>query len=265
MSFTAPRQMLTYVITMYRSALLFLAFLGFGASSASATTITIMSAGTGTAAIPSAVADRNAWILENFGVVATPELLEGFESFDLGAYNTLATGAGTFSVMPGSSPGSASQSNGTKTDQFSILSASNTPFSGRFDTTPGGQKWLDSNDITEIQLSTTQSVLYFFITDVNDSGGRLSIKTADGTTSSGFAPSGKDGNLYFVAIQSSGSIGTVQWLNSSNNDGWGVDDFGTVDPPAAAPEPSGLPMAAAGLGLIAWIWKYKSRAASGRL
>lgn len=234
-------------------------------ASASATTITIMSAGTGTDAIPTAVADRNAWILANFGASGAPELLDGFESYGLGAYNTLATGAGTFSVMPGSSPGDPSQSNGTKTDQFTILNSLNTPFSGRFNTTPGGNNWLDSNDITQIQLSTTQSVLYFFITDVNDCGGLLTIKTADGTTSSGFAPNAPNGNLYFVAIQSANPIGKVEWLNNSNNDGWGVDDFGTVDPPAATPEPSGLPLAAAGLGLIASIWKYKSRPASGRL
>ncbi len=251
--------MLTLMTTMSRTILLIL--IGFAAVAASADTITVTYAGAGVGAIPTAIADRNAWILSNFGAGDGPEMLESFENVSLGAYNTLSTGAGTFSVMPTSKAGSPTQSSGTKTDQFTILDNADSPFSGRFDTTSGGNNWLDSNDITKVQLSTTQSVLYFFMTDVNDQGGVLTIKTGDGTSYS-FSSNAKNGDVYFVAIQSSGPIGTVQWLNSSRSDGWGVDDFGTVDPPAAAPEPSGLPLAAAGLGLMALIWKFRSQAAA---
>lgn len=230
---------------------------------ASSTTITIMPA-TGVA---NAVADRNAWISSTLGTNWSPVLLESFESFGFGPYNSLSTGAGTFSVMPGSIPGDPVQSNGTKTNQFTILNSSDTPFSGRYNTTPGGNNWLDSNDITQIQLATSQSVLFFFITDVNDVGGTLTIKTADGTSSSAFAPNAADGNIYFVAIDSSGPIGSVQWLNNSNNDGWGVDDFGTgvLNPPPpphapSVPEPSSWPLAAAALVAIPVIRKYKARA-----
>ena len=241
-------------------------FLAASAAFASSTTITIVPAGAGPGAIPTAMSDRNAWILSTFGPGWNPQILESFESFGFGPYNSLSTGAGTFSVMPGSQPGDYWQSNGTKTDQFTILNSSDTPFSGRFNTTAGGNNWLDSNDITQIQLTTSLSTLFFFITDVNDIGGTLTIKTADGTSSSGFAPNAADGNLYFVGIHSSGPIGSVQWLNNSNNDGWGVDDFGTaVDPPpppyrSAVPEPSSWPFAAAALVAIAAIRKYRARA-----
>ncbi|HUA21003.1 MAG TPA: hypothetical protein VMB25_19780 [Bryobacteraceae bacterium] len=242
---------------MSRTILLIL--IGLGVISAQADTITVMYAGTGTGAIPTAVADRNAWILSNFGAGDTTDILESFENDALGAYTSLNTGAGTFSVMSTSKAGNSALSDGTKTDQFTILDTADSPFQGRFNTTPGGNKWLDSNDITQVQLSTTQSVLYFFITDVNDQSGVLTLKTGDGTTYS-FSPNQANGDLYFVAIEASGPIGTIQWLNSSNDDGWGVDDFGTVQ--AATPEPSGLPLAAAGLFLVALAWKYKSRMAA---
>ncbi len=229
------------------------------AASASATTITVQAE----SSIANLVAARNAWILSTFGVNWDPQQLENFESFGYGPYNSLATGAGTFSVMAGSQAGDPVQSNGTKTDQFTILNASDTPFSGRFNTTAGGQNWLDSNDITQIQLTTSLSNLYFFITDVGDCGGVLQIQTGDGTTYSFPALNyTSDGNMFFVAINSASSIGSVKWLNNSSNDGWGVDDFGTaVDPPPAVPEPASWPIAAAGLLAIPLIKKYRSRSA----
>jgi hypothetical protein len=232
------------------------------AGSASATTITIMPEST----VAGGLADRNAWILSTLGPNWNPVMLETFESFGYGPYNSLSTGAGTFSVMPGSQAGDPAQTNGTKTDQFTILNSSDTPFSGRFNTTSGGRNWLDSNDITQLKLTTSQSMLFFFITDVNDCGGILTIKTADETSSSGFATgaSAHDGNLYFVGINSSHPIGSVQWVDNSTNDGFGLDDFGTsVDPPPpppAVPEPSSLAFVAAALIAIPVIKKYRARA-----
>ena len=233
------------------------------AASAGATTITILPA----SSVVNADAEENAWILSNFGSNFNADILETFEGFtasDQTGYSSLSTGVGTFSVTPGSQPGSPTQSNGTKKDQFTILDSADTPFSGRYNTTPGGNNWLDSNDITGIQLSTSLDTLVFMITDVNDCGGTLTIKTADGTTSSAFAPypTAKDGNLYFVAITSSSPIGSVKFLNNSTNDGFGLDDFGTVvdppPPPAPTPEPGTLSIAAIGLISIALFRKYKA-------
>ncbi len=229
------------------------------AASANATTITIQSA----SSVANATAEENAWILATFGSNYSADILEGFEGFtasDATGYTSLATGVGTFSVAPGSQAGDPSASSGTKQDQFTILNAADSPFSGRYNTTAGGSKWLDSNDITKLQLTTSLDTLIFMITDVNDCGGTLTIQTADGTTSSAFAapPAAQDGNIYFVAITSSSPLGTVKWLNSSTADGFGLDALGTVvDPPSPTPEPGTMSIAGAGLAAIALFRKYK--------
>src|SRR5882762_9400906 len=200
-------------------------------ATANATTITIMPASN----IANAAAVRDVWIVSNFGLGATIQNLENFEGFGYGPFTQLATGPGTFSVMEGALP---SFSNGTRHNEFTVLNNSNTPFFGRYDTTPGGNNWLDSNDITKLQLLTSLSTVFFFITDVNDIEGALRIQTADGTSATNFAAAATDGNLYFVGITSSGPIGSIQWINNSQNDGFGLDDFGTTKYNTSTPEPS---------------------------
>lgn len=241
------------------------------AASAGATTITILPA----SSIANAYAEENSWVLSTFGSNFQPETLETFNEFpasDKTGYTSLGTAVGTFSVTPGSLPGDPTQSNGTKKDQFTILDSADTPFDGRYSTTPGGGNWLDSNDITGIQLATSLDTLIFMITDVNDCGGILTIKTADGTLSKAFAPYpiAKNGNLYFVAITSSKPIGDVWFLNSSTNDGYGLDDFGTVvdpppPPPTPTPEPGTLSIAGIGLIGVALARKYKASRSGARV
>jgi hypothetical protein len=230
------------------------------AVSAGATTITIESA----TSVANAYADENAWILANFGSNFDANILANFENFSASnstGYTSLATGAGTFSVMPGSQPGSPVWSTGTKQNQFIIIDSADSKFSGRYNTTPGGNNWLDSNDITQLQLATSLNTVFFMMTDVNDVGGTLTIKTADGTQSSGFAQHAPNGNLYFVAITSANPLGYIDFLNSSNYDGYGIDDVGTpVDPPppTPTPEPGTLSVAGFGLAAIALIRKFKA-------
>ena len=230
------------------------------AVSAGATTITIESA----TSVTNAYAEENAWILANFGTNFDANILANFENFTPSAstgYASLSTGIGTFSVMPGSQAGSSVWSTGTKKDQFTILDSADSPFNGRYNTTTGGSNWLDSNDITQLQLATSFNTVFFMINDVNDVGGTLTIKTADGTQSSTFASHGPNGNLYFVVINSSGPIGDIYFLNSSNFDGYGLDDFGTpVDPPppTPTPEPGTLSVAGLGIAAIALVRKYKA-------
>jgi len=235
----------------------------FSAASAGATTITIMPA----TSIADAYAEESAWVLSTFGSNFEPETLENFNEFtasDTTGYTSLSTSVGTFSVAPGSQPGDPTWSSGTKKDQFTILDAADTPFSGRYSTTPGGGNWLDSNDITGIQLSTSLDTVFFMITDVNDirASDTLTIKTADGTESSAFEhyPEAQNGNLYFVAITSSSPLGDIWFLNNATADGYGLDDFGTVvDPPAPTPEPGTLGIAGVGLAALIWGRKWISR------
>jgi hypothetical protein len=237
----------------------------FAASAAFAdsTTITITPA----SGISAAEADQSAWVLANFGSSYSPDVLENFSEDALGAYYSLSTAVGTFSVAPGSQPGEPGQTNGTGTNQFTILDAAASPFCCRYPLTPGGQ-WLDSNDITGIQLNTTLSNIFFIVTDVNNvlPTDALTI-TAGGTSNSGFAEPGAPDNIYFVGITSSGPIGTIQWLNNTGNDGFGLDDFGTaqqqsgVTDQTPTPEPSAGPIGAVGLVAILLFRKYKAQAA----
>lgn len=119
-----------------------------------ATTITIIPADS----ITAAEGDVNTWAAANFPATATPTIVATFESNTYGPWNQLATGAGTFIAEPG---GLGSDMSGTGTNQFTILDAADTPFNGRYNTTPGGQNWLDSNDITDLGLNTSLSNLYF--------------------------------------------------------------------------------------------------------
>jgi len=213
-------------------------------TSASAANITITPA----SSIANATAARDAWFASNFGPGAIMQNLENFEASSYGPFTQLAAGPGTFSIMQGSLP---SYSNGTRNNEFTVLNNSNTPFFGRYDTTSGGNNWLDSNDITKLQLSTSLSTLFFFITDVNDVDGSLRIQTADGTSATNFAAAGTDGNLYFVGITSSGPIGSIQWINNSQNDGFGLDDFGTAKYNSSTPEPANSLAAGTGLFILA--------------
>ncbi|MBZ5609976.1 MAG: hypothetical protein LAP38_17075 [Acidobacteriia bacterium] len=221
---------------------------------ASSTTITIMPA----SGIADAVTARSNWLAANFDPDYTLNVTESFENYLYGPYPALLSSIGTFSVMPGSQPGDPLQSNGDKTNRFAILNSSDSPYIGRFNTTPGGKGWLDSNDITQLQLTTSLSNTYFFMTDVDDVDGLLTLKTADGTTAS-FQMHLPDGSIYFVGITSDAPLGTISWLNSSTNDGFGLDDFGKIEEPPEVPEPASLPTAAAALIAIIFFTKMKRR------
>ncbi len=218
--------------------------------SARADVITILSA----TSVANATAEREAWITANYGIGAVADVTTTFENYGYGPYTSLITDIGTFSTMAG---GLGSTGGGTGGNVFSILNSSDTPFSGRYNTTSGGAKWLDSNDITKLELTTTADSLYFFITDVNDAGGSLTIQTAHGA-SANFSGSHQDGNIFFVGIKGSNSIGSVQWLNNSRTDGFGLDDFGVArytEPTVldSVPEPASLPSAAAALLMVATV------------
>jgi len=223
---------------------------------AAADVITILPA-TG---ISNALTEENSWITTNFGVGASGDVVTTFENLAYGPYTSLITNIGTFSTISG---GSGSTGAGTGGNSFTILNNSNSPFSGRFNTTPGGKSWLDSNDINKLQLSTNATSLFFFITDANDQGGHLMIQTADGTIVN-FPTGNANGNIFFVGITSTDPIGTIQWLNTSTADGFGLDDFGIVQlpDPSPVPEPASWPSAAAALLIVAAAVRLRARSAT---
>ena len=213
--------------------------------------------------VANGVADRNSWLASNFSIGATAQTLTSFEDNTKGPWTSLSTSVGTFSAVAG---GQGSTGSGTGKNEFTVLNSSDTPFQGRYNTTAGGKNWLDSNDITKLQLTTSLDTVYFFISDADDTGGTLTLQTADGTTVK-FPTNTGNGSLFFVGITSADPIGCIRWLDSSRADGYGLDDFGTVTYPSPkpklsqVPEPASWVMAAVGLFLISVIAQRRERKA----
>lgn len=200
-------------------------------------------------------------------------IIEDFEDGPTGGVGaSFATGVGTFLAAGNGTGGSCIKPGGANNatcDELHVLSNSTTPFSGRFDTTfgPGGH-WLDSNDMTNLSLDLTASFLnlagglsnlFFFITDIEDVGGQLTVTANDGsTTTTNFAGVANaklpNGTLYFVNISSVAGIKSISFANTSSGDGYGLDDFGTMAlDDVGVPEPGtyGLVgLALAGLGFL---------------
>jgi len=210
--------------------------------------------------VANGIADRNTWLAANFSG-ATAQTLTSFEDDTKGPWTSLSTAVGSFSAVTG---GQGSTGSGTGKNEFTVLNSSDTPFQGRYNTTPGGNNWLDSNDITKLQLTTSLDTVYFFISDADDTGGSLTIQTADGSSAT-FASNTGNGSLFFVAITSADPIGYIRWLDSSRADGYGLDDFGTVTYPpptphlSAVPEPASWVIAAVGLFLVSVIVQRRER------
>jgi hypothetical protein len=216
--------------------------------------------------IADALALRTAWINTYFpghGI----SILEDFEGINVAGYGkytsggyvpgyspSLATGVGTFGDISG--PGNLGDA-GTSKEELSVLNASTTPFQGRFNTTAGGSRWLDSNDVKNFTLTLARPLesLFFFTSDVDDVDGTLTVLTNDGSSQTFSVPHVKqsNGDLFFVAYRGP-AITSVKWLNTSGGDGFMLDDFGTT-----VPEPSFF--MATGAALLALFLSYRRKQA----
>lgn len=210
--------------------------------------------------LASAEAARAAWLgPANWSIF---EDFEGFTAAFPAGYTSLGTGIGTFYADP-AGQGSGPRNAGTGANEFVIINSALTPFGGRFNSTPGGANWLDSNDITNLYLSVgvpTQT-LFFFMTDAEDVGAasllRITARDTQNNATSATVSAIMLGNgaIHFVGVQAEGLIEEIRWLNGQRNDGYGVDQFGAV----VIPEPASFVLFGSAL-LAAGLYRRRRKA-----
>lgn len=201
---------------------------------------------------------------EGYTASNSTNLLNAITPTSQGTYTELKTGIGTFSISSGNTQSKKAANN--KSAGLTILDSSKTPFSGRYNTSAGvGDKnWLDSNDNSKIGLLVQPPLnnLYFMITDQGDVGGRLTIYTNQGANitldDTTFGTSNVNGRVHLLFWQGNvgETISSIDFVNSSNGDGFGLDRFGTI-----VPEPGFYGVLAAGFaGLAVAIRRRKQSA-----
>jgi hypothetical protein len=199
--------------------------------------------------------------------------VEDFETAPLGQISgTLNTAVGGFTTLGGT--GSGTSAIGTpRGTNLAVRQDSETNDGGRFNTTLGGSRYLDSNDTNGIRWSIPGSVpdglglfdrILFTLVDVADQGRILTINAldADGraynTTRTIMSQGPSTINTVLISFTAPVSIATILLAKNGTNDGFSIDDarVGAIPLPAAA----WLLLAASG-GLIAAKRRRNRRAA----
>jgi hypothetical protein len=200
----------------------------------------------------------------------TTTALEDFESVDTGWYgdadsistfSELVTGVGTFSLTSNTQAGIGSSSydgpSDTTTKAFQVIESS-VPLWGRENVDPlGGDRWLDSADVTELELtlSVQTNTLFFYLTDPSDIG--ATTRATSGIEYAQWDYQQSNGSQWFVGISSDDFIEKIVWSTTGNqdtNDGFGLDGFTAVSP---VPEPTTMLLFGAGLLGLAGIGRKK--------
>lgn len=130
---------------------------------------------------------------------------------------------------------------------LAVLSRATSPFDGRFAITPGGQ-WLDSNDAARMRFTLTspRRAVGFYLTDINDIGGRLTITALGGSPASLTFFGSYGSRVYtYVWMSDPAGIPAIDFtMAGSVNDGFGIDQVSVADP---VPEPGTLLLLGGGL------------------
>jgi hypothetical protein len=200
-------------------------------------------------------AQINNWV---FNIGNSASLVEDFESLTPGWSSSLETNVGTF-TNAGASPGTGSTA--YKDSNEPKFQLRDFDANGRRDITENGVKtnYLDSADITQITLNVkpnTFTNLFFYITDPGDVGALTSI--ASGGLFAFIDPNQLNGTGFFVGIDFGDEyISEIIWNVSNTNDGFGLDNFSTVNA-TPVPEPTSILLFGSGLvGISSFLRKRK--------
>lgn len=116
-----------------------------------------------------------------------------------------------------------------------------------------GRQYLDSGDVSSITLNhrleeQELTSLFFFMLDVSDQFGKMILTLSDGEiyTVDGLADPQANGLITFVGIQTDAGdfISKINWEMTTDSDGFGLDNFGTLNP---VPVPASLLLLGSGL------------------
>ncbi len=200
--------------------------------------------------------------------VTAQEDFEGFTACTGSNVNTCANGTvtssavGTFTGITPSHTGGGSQI--APFDKIVVREALSNPF-GRFNVTPDGSKYLDSNDMNGISWSvlapgsTYLTKIAFFLTDIDDVGNiQFTITVKDGQTVLATAPrttASGDRKLHLVTLTFDGPTDNVVIkMVNGKGDGFGIDGIRL----AAVPLPAGGLLLLAGLGGLALLRRRRA-------
>lgn len=181
---------------------------------------------------------------------------ETFEGFGAGHQNgSIATSVGTFTQNVA---GTGGECEPNCAGGVAVLDDLTSPFGGRFATPsgPGNNNWLDSFDSQVMTLSVEPGYnsIGFYMTDPNDTGGRLTVGGVTFTFDDIFASAKSDGGVFYISLYDEAGLGDIVFYANDEADGFGIDNV-TI---GRVPEPGTLALLGLGLAGVGLSRRRKS-------